>query len=66
MFLDILIAEGVKFTTSSDSHYPNDVGIYADQIKSMLMEKGVKEVMTFTDRKRVMKPFHFDHIAVPY
>ncbi|MFJ8235423.1 histidinol phosphate phosphatase domain-containing protein [Ureibacillus sp. NPDC094379] len=56
-FLDILISEGVKFTMSSDSHFPNDLGIYSDEIKNMLMEKGVKEVATFEKRQRVMQPF---------
>jgi histidinol phosphatase-like PHP family hydrolase len=45
--LDLLVAEGVTFTMSSDSHYPNDLGIYTDQIKNMLVEKGVKEIETF-------------------
>ncbi len=56
-FLDILINEGVKFTTSSDSHFPNDLGIYSDKIKKMLLDKGVTEVATFDKRTRAMKPF---------
>ena len=63
-FLDTLIAEGVKFTTSSDSHYPNDLGNYSDDIKMMLMEKGVHEVATFTKRQRTMKPFQLNPILV--
>ncbi|RLL46723.1 histidinol phosphate phosphatase domain-containing protein [Oceanobacillus piezotolerans] len=54
-FLDILISEGVKFTMSSDSHYPNDLGIYSDRIKAMLLEKGVSEIATFDKRKRNMQ-----------
>ena len=29
-FLDVLVSEGVKFTMSSDSHFPNDLGIYSE------------------------------------
>lgn len=54
-FLDVLVAEGVKFTMSSDSHFPNDLGIYSDQIKNTLKEKGVKEIATFEKRQRLMK-----------
>lgn len=54
-FLDILIAEGVTFTMSSDSHYPNDLGIYSDRIKNMLVERGVEEIATFEDGQRIMK-----------
>lgn len=64
MFLDILLAEGVKFTTSSDSHFPNDLGIYSDDIKKMLVEKGVNEVVTFDKKKRIVKPLHMDPILV--
>ncbi len=55
-FLDILIAKGVKFTMSSDSHFPNDIGIYSNEIKNMLLEKGVQEIATFEKRQRIMKP----------
>ena len=54
-FLDLLVLEGVKFTMSSDSHFPNDLGIYSDQIRKMLLEKGIKEIATFDKRQRMMK-----------
>ena len=54
-FLDVLVSEGVKFTMSSDSHFPNDLGIYSEQIRSMLLDKGVKEIATFDKRQRIMK-----------
>ena len=54
-FLDVLVSEGVKFTMSSDSHFPNDLGIYSEQIRSMLLDKGVKEIATFEKRQRNMK-----------
>ncbi|OZI11103.1 histidinol-phosphatase [Bacillaceae bacterium SAS-127] len=55
-FLSILIQHGVKFTTSSDSHFPDDVGSYTDQGKKMLAQYGVKELCTFKQRQRIMKP----------
>ncbi|KGX85859.1 histidinol phosphate phosphatase domain-containing protein [Pontibacillus litoralis] len=54
-FMKVLIEEGVKFTTSSDSHYPNDIGIYNDAIRTMLVENGIDEVATFNQRIRSMK-----------
>ncbi|RHW36733.1 histidinol phosphate phosphatase domain-containing protein [Lysinibacillus yapensis] len=55
-FLDVLLAEGVKFTMSSDSHFPNDLGIYSNEIKEMLVKRGVTEIATFEKRQRIMKP----------
>jgi histidinol-phosphatase (PHP family) len=40
----------------SDSHFPNDLGIYSERIRSMLPDKGVKEIATFEKRQRNMKP----------
>ena len=60
-FLDILVAEGVKFTMSSDSHYPNDLGIFSDDIRRMLLNSGVNEVATFLKRKRIMEPLQEAH-----
>ena len=57
IFLNLLVEEGVKFTTSSDSHFPNDLGIYCDDIREMLVDKGITEVVTFDKRKRIMKSF---------
>lgn len=57
LFTKILIEEGVKFTTSSDSHFPNDLGIYQDKIQQQLFENGLTELATFTKRKRIMVPF---------
>lgn len=54
-FLKILVEEGVKFTMSSDSHFPNDLGIYSDDIKAMLIREGITEIATFDQRRRVMK-----------
>jgi histidinol-phosphatase (PHP family) len=59
-FIDILVDYGVLFTTSSDSHFPNDIGIFSDQIKNMLLERNVSKVATFKNRQRIMKPFHLE------
>ena len=58
VFLNVLVEEGVKFTTSSDSHFPNDLGIYCDDIKEMLIDKGVTAVATFDKRNRIMQRFN--------
>lgn len=55
MFLKVLLQEGVKFTTSSDAHFPNDIGIYNDNILEQLTENGLTEIATFSERTRIMK-----------
>lgn len=55
MFLKILIEEGVQFTTSSDAHFPNDIGIYNDEILNQLKNNGLTEIATFSERKRIMQ-----------
>ncbi|MDQ6598578.1 histidinol phosphate phosphatase domain-containing protein [Bacillus salipaludis] len=55
-FLDVLIQKGVRFTTSSDSHFPDDIGAYIDLNTKTLLEKGIKEIATFEKGKRIMKP----------
>ncbi|WP_067725798.1 histidinol phosphate phosphatase domain-containing protein [Oceanobacillus damuensis] len=54
-FLEILIEAGVAFTMSSDSHFPNDLGIYSNEIKNILLNKGIKEIATFQQKQRTMK-----------
>ncbi|WP_284036601.1 histidinol phosphate phosphatase domain-containing protein [Neobacillus sp. 114] len=54
-FLDILINAGVCFTTSSDSHFPDDIGSFIEQNTQTLLEKGVKEIATFKEGRRVMR-----------
>ncbi|GAB2535784.1 histidinol phosphate phosphatase domain-containing protein [Gracilibacillus alcaliphilus] len=51
-FLDILAAEGVVFTTSSDSHFPHDIGIFADHIQARLKEREIYEIAVFDKRVR--------------
>lgn len=54
-FLKILVEENVTFTTSSDSHYPHDLGIYAEKIQKLLVDHDVFEIATFDKRKRTMQ-----------
>lgn len=54
-FLDILLKNGVKFTTSSDSHYPDDIGAFIDLNSETLLNKGITEIATFEKRKQIMK-----------
>ena len=60
-FSIFLIAEGVKFTMSSDSHFPNDLGIFSDDIRKMLLDSGVDEVATFLKRQRIMEPLQEEY-----
>ncbi|WP_053367731.1 histidinol phosphate phosphatase domain-containing protein [Bacillus sp. FJAT-27245] len=55
-FLEILANMGVAITTSSDSHFPDDIGNYVDMNTKHLLELGVGEIATFEKRKRIMKP----------
>jgi histidinol-phosphatase (PHP family) len=55
-FLDVLINKGVSFTTSSDSHFPDDIGAFVDLNTEILLNKGIIEIATFEKRKRIMKP----------
>ncbi|AZU62769.1 histidinol phosphate phosphatase domain-containing protein [Neobacillus mesonae] len=55
-FLDVLIDKGVALTTSSDSHFPDDIGAYIDLNTTTLLNKGVTSIATFEKRERIMKP----------
>lgn len=54
-FLDILVKYGVPITTSSDAHFPDDVGKNIVQATKMLTDRGVTHVATFHQRNRIMK-----------
>lgn len=53
-YLQVLMDYNIPITLSSDSHYPDDLGNYIftniDELKSL----GVKEIATFSNRKRKM------------
>ncbi|MBW3112214.1 histidinol phosphate phosphatase domain-containing protein [Bacillus sp. MCCB 382] len=46
-FLKVLAEAGVKFTTSSDSHFPDDIGCYVEENTERLKELGILHVATF-------------------
>ncbi|MCU7558577.1 histidinol phosphate phosphatase domain-containing protein [Macrococcus capreoli] len=52
-FVRVLSEHGVQFTTSSDSHFPHDIGIYNDDIRALLKRNGVNEIVTFSNMERV-------------
>lgn len=51
-FIKVLSEYDVKFTTSSDSHFPHDIGIYNDEIRNLLKRNGVESIVTFSKMKR--------------
>ncbi|MFI8684974.1 histidinol phosphate phosphatase domain-containing protein [Rossellomorea sp. NPDC077527] len=46
-FLKVLADAGVRFTTSSDSHYPDDIGVYVEENTERLRSYGISDVATF-------------------
>ncbi|MCA1054387.1 histidinol phosphate phosphatase domain-containing protein [Rossellomorea aquimaris] len=46
-FLTILANAGVKFTTSSDSHFPDDIGMYIGENTEKLRKLGIDQITTF-------------------
>ncbi|WP_414054260.1 histidinol phosphate phosphatase domain-containing protein [Macrococcus equi] len=52
-FIQVLSKYDVKFTTSSDSHFPHDIGIYNDDIRKLLKRNGVNSIVTFDDMNRI-------------
>ena len=55
LFLDVLLAAGVTLTTSSDAHFPDDIGAYVAENTAVLLDKGVEKIATFDRRKLIMK-----------
>ncbi|MBE1555119.1 histidinol-phosphatase (PHP family) [Filibacter limicola] len=55
-FLKILVARGVEFTVSSDAHFPDDLGKYAQQNVGILRDLGVDRLVTFQNRQRIFRP----------
>ncbi len=52
--LDRLVARGVTFTTASDAHRRERVGSKADDLANLLEARGVHELATYEQRRRVM------------
>jgi histidinol-phosphatase (PHP family) len=55
-FLDRLVARGVTFTTASDAHRLERVGSRAGDLATLLEERGVHELASYEQRRRVMVP----------
>jgi histidinol-phosphatase (PHP family) len=55
-FLDRLVARGLTFTTASDAHRRERVGSRAGDLASKLEARGVHELATYEQRRRVMVP----------
>lgn len=51
-FVSVLSKHDVKFTTSSDSHFPHDIGIYNEEIRTLLKRNGVNQIVTFNGMER--------------
>ncbi|WP_107838933.1 histidinol phosphate phosphatase domain-containing protein [Metasolibacillus meyeri] len=51
-FLQTLLAHGVEFTVSSDSHFPDDLGKFTFDNVQQLKEAGISSLVTFTKRKK--------------
>ncbi|WP_042470609.1 histidinol phosphate phosphatase domain-containing protein [Bacillus ndiopicus] len=55
-FLQTLLAHGVEFTVSSDSHFPDDLGKFTFDNAQQLKSAGVSSLVTFDKReKRYLK-----------
>ncbi|MBN8192875.1 histidinol phosphate phosphatase domain-containing protein [Bacillus sp. NTK074B] len=46
-FLKVLAEAGVRFTTSSDSHFPDDIGLYVSENTEVIKKLGIHQVATF-------------------
>jgi len=51
-FLQILHKHGVPITLSSDSHYPDDIGMLLDQARELALQTGYEEFVYFEKRVR--------------
>ncbi|WP_379152309.1 histidinol phosphate phosphatase domain-containing protein [Paenibacillus sp. sgz5001063] len=51
-FLAVLADKGVLLTTSTDAHFPEDLGGYTDLQLELLKQAGMREIVTFHNRQR--------------
>lgn len=58
LFLSVLAEHGVPLTLSSDSHFPDDIGMLLDEAHTDAVELGYKELAVFRGGKRQMLPIH--------
>ncbi|MGL4818777.1 MAG: PHP domain-containing protein [Bacilli bacterium] len=54
LFTSVLAQKGVQFTLSSDTHYPDTLGYGLDDSICLLQSAGIKQVATFSERRREM------------
>ncbi|WP_078551809.1 histidinol phosphate phosphatase domain-containing protein [Bacillus alkalicellulosilyticus] len=54
-FLEVLCAEGVLFTLSSDAHFPQHLGNYIYENTLYLQRQGLTDIVTFSKRKQIIK-----------
>ena len=55
-FLQVLKKHEVPMTLSSDSHFPDDIGMLLDEAIELLKHVGYKEIVYFKDRQRIVVP----------
>lgn len=55
-FLRVLHQYEVPITLSSDSHYPDDIGMLLDEAGELLKQTGYKDIVYFKDRQRIAVP----------
>jgi histidinol-phosphatase (PHP family) len=55
-FLSVLAKKGVSMTTSSDAHFPDDLGRCVDDSAKKLRDLGIQHVVSFEKRKRAVLP----------
>jgi histidinol-phosphatase (PHP family) len=58
LFLSVLAEHKVPLTLSSDSHFPDDIGMLLDEAHMAAIKAGYKELAIFRDGKRKMLPIH--------
>ncbi|WP_028986683.1 histidinol phosphate phosphatase domain-containing protein [Thermicanus aegyptius] len=56
-FLQILAEKGVAITTSSDAHFPDDLGTGLTEARIELRNVGFHSIIGFEKRKRIVYPF---------
>lgn len=55
-FLKVLAEYEVQLTVSSDAHYPDDLGKFAQMQLEILQSVGINEVITFAKREKMKHP----------
>jgi histidinol-phosphatase (PHP family) len=55
-FLERLFAREVPITLSSDSHFPDDIGMLLDEAADLAKQTGYTEIVYFKERQRITVP----------